>query len=63
MKKDPIQIKPSHKGRLHEELGVPDGETIPLSRLLKLKNSTSLTLRKMVNFAVNARGFKKKGKQ
>src|SRR5206468_1606170 len=53
-----IDIKPSHKGRLHEALGVPEGQSIPVRRLMKAKNSKSVSLRKMVNFAINAKSFK-----
>lgn len=63
MKKKSIEIQPSHEGRLHRRLGIPEGETIPLSTLLEHKNSSDLSLREMVNFAINERGWKKKGKK
>ena len=59
MKPPKIHIAKSHAGMLHERLGVADGEMIPLSTLLKHKNSPDMSLRKMVNFALNARQWGK----
>lgn len=53
-----IRIKPSHKGLLHEALGVPKGEKIPLSAIAKAKKSKSPAMRKRATFAMNARSFK-----
>ena len=50
-----ISIKPSHKGLLHEDLGVKSGTKIPLSRLMKAKNSKDPAVRRRATFAVNAR--------
>jgi hypothetical protein len=52
-----IHIKASHKGLLHKALGVPEGEKIPLSALVKAKHSKSPARRKQANFAINARKF------
>jgi hypothetical protein len=52
-----INIKPSHKGRLHSALGVPQGEKIPAAKLAKAKNSSSPALRKEATFAQNAKSF------
>lgn len=57
--KRPIHIKPSHKGRLHEALGVPEGQKIPASRIAAAKNSTDPALRKQATFAQNARRWGK----
>lgn len=50
-------IKPSHKGLLHKELGVPQGQKIPASRLnaaaAKAKSTGNAKLAKQVNFAKN----------
>ncbi len=46
-------IKPSHRGLLHEKLGIPEGNKIPLGRLMAAKKSKSPALRKEANFAVN----------
>lgn len=51
-----INIK--HPGRFHEALGIPAGENIPLSRLHEALHSKSAAIRKMANFARNARKFK-----
>jgi hypothetical protein len=56
----PIDIKPSHKGRLHEALGIQAGVKIPLQRLEQAKNSPNPAIRKEANFALNARGWKHK---
>lgn len=57
-----INIKPSHKGRLHEKLGVPQGKPIPAAKLDKALHSKSAAERKEVNFAKNAKGFSHKQK-
>lgn len=46
-------IKPSHKGLLHEKLGVPQGKNIPEKKIDKAMNSKSPALRKEANFARN----------
>lgn len=58
---DPIHIKPSHKGRLHEALGIPEDELIPVSDLERAKGSDSPALRREANFALNAHQFKHAG--
>ena len=52
-----IYIKPSHKGLLHEKLGVPQGEKISTAKILKALRSKSPALRKEANFARNAKKF------
>jgi hypothetical protein len=49
-----IHIKPSHKGRLHRALGVPEGQPIPASKIAAAKNSSSSAVRKEATFAQNA---------
>lgn len=51
-----------NKGGLHRALGVPEGETIPASKLASAKNSSNEHVRHMANFAATMGGFKKKGK-
>lgn len=58
-----IHIKPSHKGRLHEKLGVPEGEKIPEAKIEKAKHSKSPALRREANFAENAKGWSHKGRK
>lgn len=55
-----IGIKKSHKGRLHQALGVPANKEISMQRLHKAAHSTDPHMRQMANFAINARGFKHK---
>lgn len=50
-----INIKPSHKGLLHEKLGVKEGEKIPPAALYKAKKSKSPAMRKEAIFAENAK--------
>lgn len=56
---DTIEIKPSHKGLLHQHLGIPEGEHIPLGKLMQAKNSKDPAIRREANFAINARSFNK----
>jgi hypothetical protein len=53
-----IHINPSQKGSLHEALGVPQGNKIPVSKIKRAEHSSSDSLRKKAQFADNARGFK-----
>ena len=53
-----INIKPSHKGRLHEKLGVPKDKPIPAGKLAKAEHSKSPALRKEAQFAETAKHFK-----
>lgn len=53
-----IKIKPSHRGLLHEKLGVPKGEKIPEAKINKAKKSSSPALRKEATFAKNFGGKK-----
>ena len=46
------------KGALHEELGIPQGEKIPESRLESAKNSSNPTLRKRATLAETMKGWK-----
>lgn len=55
-----IEIKPSHKGKLHEDLGVPQGEKIPESKLAAAKDSPDPSVRKRATFAENAKNWGKK---
>ncbi len=52
-------IKPSHKGLLHEALGIKQGERIPLSRLVMAKARAKRTgnskLMKQATYAENVR--------
>lgn len=49
-----IHIKASHKGLLHKNLGVPEGEPIPHSKIEKAEHSSSPAVRKRAVFAENA---------
>lgn len=50
---DGIKIKPSHKGLLHKDLGVPQGQKIPAAKVAAAKNSSSPAIRKRAVFAQN----------
>lgn len=49
----PIKIKPSHKGELHRDLGVPQGQKIPAAKLAQARNSPDPAERKRAVFAEN----------
>ena len=57
---DGINIKPSHKGELHEELGVPAGQKIPASKLQAAAHSSDPAERKRAVFAINAKRWNHK---
>lgn len=50
-----IHIQPSHKGLLHKELGVPEGEPIPPGKMAKAKATAGAAERKRITFAQNAK--------
>jgi hypothetical protein len=50
-------IKPSHQGRLHRNLGVPQGQRIPAATLEAASHSTSAAIRKQAAFAKAARSW------
>lgn len=52
-----IRIKPSHKGKLHKALGVPEGQKIPAGKLAAALSSKSESLRKQAQFAKNAKSW------
>jgi len=54
-KKGSFNVK---KGALHEELGIPQGEKIPESRLESAKHSSNPTLRKRATLAETMKGWK-----
>ena len=51
--------KKGSKGKLHRELGVPEGEKIPAKKLEKAEHSKSPTIRKQVNLAKTLKKMKK----
>ncbi len=55
----PINIKPSHRGLLHQNLGVAPGKKIPVSAMRKAANSNDPALAKRAQFALNARSWNK----
>jgi hypothetical protein len=46
-----IRIKPQNRGKLHKELGVPEGKKIPAGKLEKALHSKNTAERKRANFA------------
>jgi hypothetical protein len=56
-KQSPIRIKPANRGKLHQQLGVPQAEKIPAGKLAAALHSTSETLRKRAQFAQNAKSW------
>ncbi len=53
-----IAIKPSHKGRLHSALHVPQGKKLSAVELARARKSSDPHMRKMAQFAINAKHFK-----
>lgn len=53
-----IHIKKSHEGRLHQNLGVKQGEKIPASKL-QISAGDSPAVRKQKTFAKNAKKWGK----
>lgn len=51
-------VKPSHRGRLHAALNVPQGKTIPLSKLTAAAHSSNPHVRKMATYAETMRGWR-----
>lgn len=51
-----------HPGRLHQKLGVPEGESIPEEKLMAAKNSKNPTIRREANLAATLKGFHHKKK-
>ena len=57
-KKLNIQIKPSNKGKLHSELGIPQGQKISAGKLA-IKKTDSPAVRKEKQFAINSKKWGK----
>ncbi len=55
-----IQKSIKHPEALHKSLKVPEGKTIPESKLKKAEHSKNPTLRKRANLAETLRGMKKR---
>lgn len=55
-----IEIKPSHKGKLHSKLGVKKGKKLTVAEEEKAKHSSNPAERKEATFALNARKWNKK---
>jgi oligoendopeptidase F len=58
-----IKIKKANRGKLRKAAGTKKGQTIPVSKLRKMKNSKNPKTRKRATFALNARRWSKKGKK
>jgi hypothetical protein len=52
-----IHIKPSHRGELHRDLDVPEGQPIPEGKLKAAEHSANPAIRKRAQFADNAEKF------
>ena len=58
----PPEIKPSHKGLLHENLGIAQDKPIPTSKLEAAKHSSDPAVRRRATFALNSRNWNHHGK-
>lgn len=54
-RKSGIHIKPSHEGKLHEDLGVKKGKKLTVAEEEKAKHSEDPKVRERATFALNAR--------
>jgi hypothetical protein len=54
-----IQGAIKHKGKLHRELGVPEGEKIPAKKMAKAAHSKNPTIRREVNLAKTLKKLRK----
>ena len=52
-----IQIKPSHVGLLHEDMGIPKTQKLSLRKLQAEKEGADPAEKKRIVFAENARKF------
>lgn len=55
-----IQKAIKHPGKLHRELGVPQGEKIPAKKLTKALHSKNITIRREANLAKTLGKLRKK---
>lgn len=53
-----IEIKPSHRGRLHKATGTKKGAKVPLAKEKALKAHGTPAEKKEAQFAINAREWK-----
>jgi hypothetical protein len=53
-------VKPSHKGALHRDLGVPLDQKIPISKIHAAMHSKNPKVRKRANYANTMAGWSKK---
>ena len=51
-----------HKGKLHRDLGVPEGKKIPAEKMEKARHSKDPAIRKEAALADTLKGFKHKSK-
>lgn len=49
-----------HPGKLHRDLGVPEGKKIPAKKLAKAEHSKNPAIRKEASLAKTLKGFHKK---
>jgi hypothetical protein len=54
-----IQKAVKHPGKLHRDLGVPQGEKIPAKKLAKAKHSNSPSIRREANLAATLKKLRK----
>lgn len=51
-----------HPGKLHRELGVPEGEKIPAKKMKKALHSKNTTIRREANLAKTLKSFHRRSK-
>jgi hypothetical protein len=55
-----IMIKKANKGKLHKDMGIPEGKKIPEKALKKAEKTAGPAEKKRIVFAENAAKWKKK---
>lgn len=60
-KRSGIKIKKKNRGKLRKTTKTKKGKKIPVSKLRQMKKSKNAKTRKRATFALNARGWNKRG--
>jgi hypothetical protein len=54
-------LPPSSKGKLHEALGVPQGQKIPLKKLKRAEHSSNPKIARQAHLAATLKSFHHRG--
>jgi hypothetical protein len=59
----PIKLNPAHKGLLHQELGIPQGQPVPMSKIKEKLAGATGKFKKRLVFAESVKEGKIGGKK